>query len=115
MCIRDSGYTDLDTLRVTVAEDNYDLYIIEGESPTDIVHQFRQLVGRSYIPPKWEMCIRDSAHVDEQEANETAGQHAEYHAEHQNANTAKVQGQRDVTADDTGQEMCIRDRLGGRS
>ena len=43
------------------------------------------------------------AHVDEQEANETAGQHTEQHAENQNANTAKVQGQRDVTADDTGQ------------
>ena len=41
------------------------------------------------------------AHVDEQEANETAGQHTEQHAENQNANTAKVQGQRDVTADDT--------------
>ena len=49
----DCGYTDIDTLRVTVAEENYDLYIIEGESLTDIVHQFRQLVGRSYIPPKW--------------------------------------------------------------
>ena len=40
----------MDTLRITVAEENYDLYIIEGESLTDIVHQFRQLVGRSYIP-----------------------------------------------------------------
>ena len=49
----DCGYTDLDTLRITVAEENYDFYIIEGESLTDIVHQFRQLVGRSYIPPKW--------------------------------------------------------------
>ena len=49
----DCGYTDLDTLRITVAEENYALYIIEGESLTDIVHQFRQLVGRSYIPPKW--------------------------------------------------------------
>ena len=49
----DCGYTDLDTLRVTVAEENYNLYIIEGESLTDIVHQFRHLVGRSYIPPKW--------------------------------------------------------------
>ncbi len=26
----DCGYTDLDTLRITVAEENYDLYIIEG-------------------------------------------------------------------------------------
>ena len=49
----DCGYTDPDTLRITVAEENYDFYIIEGESLTDIVHQFRQLVGRSYIPPKW--------------------------------------------------------------
>ena len=49
----DCGYTDMDTLRITVAEENYDFYIIEGESLTDIVHQFRQLVGRSYIPPKW--------------------------------------------------------------
>ena len=40
----DCGYTDLDTLRITVAEENYDLYIIEGESLTDIVHQF---------PPCW--------------------------------------------------------------
>ena len=43
----DCGYTDMDTLRITVAEENYDFYIIEGESLTDIVHQFRQLVGRS--------------------------------------------------------------------
>ena len=28
----DCGYTDMDTLRITVAEENYDLYIIEGES-----------------------------------------------------------------------------------
>ncbi len=28
----DCGYTDLDTLRVTVAEENYDLYIIEGKA-----------------------------------------------------------------------------------
>ena len=41
----DCGYTDMDTLRITVAEENYDFYIIEGESLTDIVHQFRQLVG----------------------------------------------------------------------
>ena len=57
----DCGYTDLDTLRITVAEENYDLYIIEGESLTDIVHQFRQLVGRSYIPPKWALATPRAA------------------------------------------------------
>ena len=52
----DLGYSftlTLDTLRITVAEENLRSHIIEGESLTDIVHQFRQLVGRSYIPPKW--------------------------------------------------------------
>ena len=28
----DCGYTDLDTLRITVAEENYDLYIIEARA-----------------------------------------------------------------------------------
>ena len=68
----DCGYTDLDTLRVTVAEENYDLYIIEGESPTDIVHQFRQLVGRSYIPPKWAFGATQSrwSYMNEDEVRE---------------------------------------------
>ena len=30
-----------------------DVYVIEGEGPEDIAKQFRGLVGRSYIPPKW--------------------------------------------------------------
>ena len=68
----DCGYTDLDTLRVTVVEENYDLYIIEGESPTDIVHQFRQLVGRSYIPPKWAFGATQSrwSYMNEDEVRE---------------------------------------------
>ena len=68
----DCGYTDLDTLRVTVAEENYDLYIIEGERPTDIVHQFRQLVGRSYIPPKWAFGATQSrwSYMNEDEVRE---------------------------------------------
>ena len=68
----DCGYTDLDTLRVTVAEENYDLYIIEGKSPTDIVQQFRQLVGRSYIPPKWAFGATQSrwSYMNEDEVRE---------------------------------------------
>ncbi len=49
----DIGYTELDLLTITVAEPDYDLYIITGDSVADISRQFRGLVGRSYIPPKW--------------------------------------------------------------
>lgn len=75
----DCGYTDLDTLRITVAEENYDFYIIEGESLTDIVHQFRQLVGRSYIPPKWAFGNAQSrwSYMNEDEVREVV---ANYHA-----------------------------------
>ena len=77
----DCGYTDLDTLRITVAEENYDLYIIEGESLTDIVHQFRQLVGRSYIPPKWAFGNAQSrwSYMNEDEVREVV---ANYRANH---------------------------------
>ena len=29
------------------------LYVIDGDSPYDIVKQFRHIIGRSYIPPKF--------------------------------------------------------------
>lgn len=47
----DVGYTDPDVLTVTARD--CDLYLIEGESALEIVHEFRGLIGTSYIPPKW--------------------------------------------------------------
>lgn len=49
----DIGYTRTDTLRFTVAEPNYDLYLITGDSVPALCAEFRRLVGRSYIPPRW--------------------------------------------------------------
>lgn len=49
----DVGYTRTDLLRIAPAEPHYDLYIITGGSAEEICRQFRGLVGRSYIPPKW--------------------------------------------------------------
>ena len=43
----------MDTLTVTCADADLDLYVIEGENPYDIVRQFRGIIGRSYIPPKF--------------------------------------------------------------
>ena len=49
----DIGYTDYDTLRVSCEDTNLTLYVIDGDSPYDIVRQFRKIIGRSYIPPKF--------------------------------------------------------------
>lgn len=49
----DIGYTRMDTLKVTCDRADLYLYVIEGETPYDIVKQFRRIIGRSYIPPKF--------------------------------------------------------------
>ena len=49
----DIGYTKLDKLRVIFEDFDADIYIVDGESVLDIVSQFRGIIGRSYIPPKW--------------------------------------------------------------
>ena len=49
----DIGYTRMDTMKVTCENADLKLYVIEGESPYDIVKQFRHVIGRSYIPPKF--------------------------------------------------------------
>ena len=49
----DIGYTDPDVLSFTVAEPDYDLYLFTGDSVSAICKEFRSLIGRSYIPPRW--------------------------------------------------------------
>lgn len=49
----DIGYTCMDTLRISCDHADLYLYVIEGETSYDIVKQFRRLIGRSYIPPKF--------------------------------------------------------------
>ena len=43
----DVGYTKLDQLKITVEEENYELYLITGEHPADVVKEFRTLIGQS--------------------------------------------------------------------
>lgn len=49
----DIGYTRMDTLKVSCENADIYLYVIDGESPYDITKQFRRMIGRSYIPPKF--------------------------------------------------------------
>ena len=56
----DIGYTQYDTLTFATAEPDYELYIITGGRPDEICKEFRQLIGRSYIPPKWAFGLAQS-------------------------------------------------------
>ena len=49
----DIGYTDPDLLCVSAEEADMDVYVIEEDTPEAIVKEFRRIIGRSYIPPKW--------------------------------------------------------------
>ena len=49
----DIGYTNRDELTITAENMDMDVYIITGNSERNIVKQFRKLIGKSYIPPKW--------------------------------------------------------------
>ncbi|MDD3169677.1 MAG: glycoside hydrolase family 31 protein, partial [Eubacteriales bacterium] len=49
----DVGYTRKGELRILPQEADLDLYLITGERVASVVKEFRGLIGRSYIPPKW--------------------------------------------------------------
>ena len=49
----DIGYTHSEELKISCGNGNLVLYVIDGDNAYDIVKQFRKLIGRSYIPPKF--------------------------------------------------------------
>lgn len=49
----DIGYTKRERLEIEIGEGGYVLYVIEGQNPMAIIKEFRHMIGRSYIPPKW--------------------------------------------------------------
>jgi alpha-glucosidase len=49
----DIGYTRIHELVITCEHADLDFYVLEGESAYDITRQFRKIIGRSYIPPKF--------------------------------------------------------------
>lgn len=73
----DLGYTSSNDVSIIPAEDGLDLYIIEGESIKDIVKQFRRMIGRSYIAPKWAFGYGQSrwSYMDEDEIREVVKEH----------------------------------------
>lgn len=75
----DIGYTSHNALSISPEDMNLDFYIIEGDSLLDIVKQFRQMIGRSYIAPKWAFGYGQSrwSYMDEDEIREVVRNHRE--------------------------------------
>ena len=49
----DVGYMKKDVLEISCERADLDVYVLTGDSPYDIVKQFRGLISRSYLPPRW--------------------------------------------------------------
>ena len=49
----DIGYTKADAAEITIDGTDFDIYIIEQDKPVEIVREFREIIGQSYIPPFW--------------------------------------------------------------
>lgn len=49
----DIAYTDADKFTIRFEDNDTYFYIIDGRTPYEIVSSFRELIGRSYIPPLW--------------------------------------------------------------
>lgn len=49
----DIGYTKQDLLTISCSRADLYLYVIIGESAYDVVKQFRKIIGKSYVAPKY--------------------------------------------------------------
>ena len=56
----DIGYSKADTARIELEGNDFDVYIIEGGTPRDVVREFRALIGKSYLPPFWAFGFQQS-------------------------------------------------------
>ena len=65
----DIGYAHTDELRILPEDMNLTIYIIEGDSLKSIVKQFRQMIGHSYIAPRWALGYGQSRWGYENEAD----------------------------------------------
>lgn len=76
----DIGYTRHDTLAFHTEEPDYDLYVLSGGDENALCKEFRALIGRSYIPPKWAFGLAQSrwGYKTEEDVREIARQYKEH-------------------------------------
>lgn len=51
----DVGFTQIDELVIEVESGSANLWLIEGDNALNIIGEFRQAIGMSYVPPLWGM------------------------------------------------------------
>ncbi|NLW02062.1 MAG: DUF5110 domain-containing protein [Clostridiaceae bacterium] len=56
----DLGYGDRERLSITVFDSQLDLYIIDGNSISEVVRQYTMLTGRMEMPPIWSLGFHQS-------------------------------------------------------
>ncbi|WP_350342912.1 TIM-barrel domain-containing protein [Proteinivorax tanatarense] len=49
----DVGFSNLDSLNISISGHDFTLYIIEGEKIETIISNFLKIIGKAYVPPKW--------------------------------------------------------------
>ena len=76
----DIGYTHHDQMAFRTEEPDYELYVISGRDENAICKEFRALIGRSYIPPKWAFGLAQSrwGYKTEEDVREIARQYKEH-------------------------------------
>lgn len=75
----DIGYTASNMLKIEPSVNDFKIYIIEGEDAYDVVKQFRKLIGKSYIAPRWAFGYQQSrwSYNNADEIREVVRQHRE--------------------------------------
>ena len=76
----DIGYTRHDLFSFHTETPDYDLYLLSGGNENAICKEFRTLIGRSYIPPKWAFGLAQSrwGYKTEEDVREVARQYREH-------------------------------------
>ena len=76
----DIGYSRHDLLSFHTETPDYDLYLLSGGSENAICREFRTLIGRSYIPPRWAFGLAQSrwGYKTEEDVREVARQYKEH-------------------------------------
>ena len=76
----DIGYSRHDLLSFHTETPDYDLYLLSGGNENAVCKEFRTLIGRSYIPPKWAFGLAQSrwGYKTEEDVREVACQYKEH-------------------------------------
>ena len=76
----DIGYTRHDLLSFHTETPDYDLYLLSGGNENAVCKEFRTLIGRSYIPPRWAFGLAQSrwGYKTEEDVREVARQYKEH-------------------------------------